>query len=175
MAARDAKITIKPPPPRATRRFPVEWQVALGTMRGAVKAMALDVSTHGMFVQPAVALELGTTLTFSVVLDDGSAPIAGRARVVRQLKDVEAKAAGLHAGFGLLIVSMSEADMMRWYGFLARIERRAEKRVVIGAEPARLAELRRGLRASDTPSAAGRIRVRWSSSSIRRDGPQTPC
>lgn len=145
MAARDAKITIKPPPPRATRRFPVEWQVALGTMRGAVKAMALDVSTHGMFVQPAVALELDTTLTFSVVLDDGSAPIAGRARVVRQIRDVEAKAAGLHAGFGLLIVSMSEADMMRWYGFLARIERRADKRVLIGAQPARLAELAAGL------------------------------
>ncbi len=145
MAARDAKITIKPPPPRATRRFPVEWKVALGTMRGAVKAIALDVSTHGMFVQPAVALEVDTTLTFSVLLDDGSAPIAGRARVVRQVKDADAKAAGLLAGFGLLIVSMSEADMMRWYGFLARIERRAEKRVLIGAEPARLAELAAGL------------------------------
>jgi hypothetical protein len=64
---------------------------------------------------------------------------------VRQIRDAEAKAAGLHAGFGLLIVSMSEADMMRWYGFLARIERRADKRVLIGAQPARLAELAAGL------------------------------
>ena len=40
---------------------------------------------------------------------------------------------------------MSEADVMRWFGFLARIERRAEKRVLIGAEPARLAELQAGL------------------------------
>jgi hypothetical protein len=34
---------------------------------------------------------------------------------------------------------------MRWLGFLARIERRAEKRVLVGAEPARLAELQAGL------------------------------
>ena len=34
---------------------------------------------------------------------------------------------------------------MRWLGFLARIERRADKRVLIGADPARLAELQAGL------------------------------
>jgi hypothetical protein len=144
-AAREAKITIKPPPPRATRRFPVEWHIALGTIRGAVKAIALDVSTQGMFVQPAVPLETGSTLTFSIMLDDGTSPIAGRARVVRQIKDAEAKECGLLVGFGLLIVSMSEADRMRWLGFLARIERRADKRVLIGADPARLAELQAGL------------------------------
>ena len=141
VAARDAKITIKPPPPRATRRFPVEWQVALGTIKGAVKATALDVSTYGMFVQPAQPLELGTALTFSVVLDDASAPIAGRARVVRQIKEAEAKSCGLVPGYGIVIVSMSEADRMRWLGFLARIERRADKRVVIGADASRFAEL----------------------------------
>lgn len=145
LAARDAKITIKPPPARANRRFPVEWQVALGTTRGAVKATALDVSTQGMFVQPSMMLELDAMLTFSIVLDDGSSPIAGRARVVRQIKENEAKACGLLPGYGLLIISMSEADRMRWLGFLARIERRAEKRVLIGAEPSRLAELQAGL------------------------------
>jgi hypothetical protein len=145
LAARDAKVTIKPPPPRATRRFPVEWQIALGTVKGAVKATALDVSTFGMFVQPAVPLEVSTTLTFSVVLDDASSPIAGRARVVRKINDSDAKNCGLIPGFGLVIVSMSEADKMRWLGFLARIERRADKRVLIGAEPARLAELQAGL------------------------------
>jgi hypothetical protein len=144
-AAREAKVTIKPPPPRVTRRFPVEWQVALGTIRGAVKATALDVSAQGMFVAPASHLEMNSTLTFSVVLDDGSSPIAGRAKVVRQIKDVEAKACGLQAGFGLVIVSMSEADRMRWFGFLARIERRADKRVLIGADPSRLAELQAAL------------------------------
>jgi hypothetical protein len=144
-AARDAKVTIKPPPPRATRRFPVEWPIALGTSRGAVKATALDVSTGGMFVKPTVSLELGASVGFSIVLDDGSAPIAGRAKVVRLIGDKEAKLCGIAAGFGLAIIEMSEADRMRWLGFLARIERRAEKRVLIGAEPSRLAELQAGL------------------------------
>ena len=141
LAARDAKITIKPPPPRATRRFPVEWNVALGTMRGAVKSVALDVSTSGMFVKSERPLELGATLTFSVMLDDGAAPIAGRARVVRAIDEADAKSHGLVAGYGLVVISMSESDRMRWLAFLARIERRADKRVLIGADAARLAEL----------------------------------
>lgn len=140
-AARDAKVTIKPPPPRATRRFPVEWPVALGTSRGAVKAAALDVSTGGMFVKPTVSLELGATVGVSMALDDGHAPIRGRAKVVRLIGESEAKLCGIAAGFGLEIIEMTEADRMRWLGFLARIERRAEKRVLIGAEPSRLAEL----------------------------------
>jgi hypothetical protein len=144
-AARDAKVTIKPPPPRATRRFPVEWPIALGTTRGAVKGTALDVSTGGMFVKPTVSLELGADVGFSVILDDGSAPIAGRAKVVRLIGEREAKVCGIAAGFGLSILEMNEADRMRWLGFLARIERRAEKRVLIGAEPSRLAELQAGL------------------------------
>jgi hypothetical protein len=141
IAAREAKVTIKPPPARTTRRFPVEWQVVLGTLRGAVKAIAHDVSTTGMFVHPNVALDLHAHLNFSVVLDDGSAPIAGRARVVRAISEADASEAGLVAGFGLEIVEMTEPDRMRWLGFIARIERRAEKRVLIGAEPERLAEL----------------------------------
>ena len=67
VAARDAKITIKPPPPRATRRFPVEWQVGLATARGAIKTVALDVSTGGMFVRTPVALELDTVAGFSII------------------------------------------------------------------------------------------------------------
>jgi hypothetical protein len=145
VAARDAKITIKPPPPRAARRFPVEWQVALGTTNGFVRATLLDVSTGGMFVRPEVPLELGTSPGFSVVLDDGGTPIAGRVRVVRDISESEARACGLTAGFGLSIFEIAEADRMRWLGFLARIERRAEKRVLIGAEPERLAELQAGL------------------------------
>jgi hypothetical protein len=146
LAARDAKITIKPPPARATRRFPVEWQLALRTSKGATKAIALDVSTGGLFVRSAVPLQLDTTVNFSMLLDDGAgAPIAGRAQVVRQITESEARACGLAAGFGLAIVDMPESDRMRWLGFLARIERRVEKRVLVGAEPARLTELQAGL------------------------------
>ncbi len=147
-AARAANVTIKPPPARATRRFPVEWPVCLGTIRGAIRAEALDVSVAGMFVRPAVALQLGTFLSFSAVLDDGSSPIAGRAKVIRQITDAEASSAGLCAGYGLTVVEMSEVDRARWLAFLARIERRADKRVLIGASPRRLAELQAGLAAA---------------------------
>ena len=140
-AARAANVTIKPPPPRATRRFVVEWPVCLGTMRGAMKAEALDISTTGMFVRPVVALTLDTVLNFSVVLDDGNGPVAGRAKVVRHLTDVEAAACGLASGFGLSVVEMGTGDEQRWNQFIARIERRAEKRVLIGANPQRLDEL----------------------------------
>jgi hypothetical protein len=98
-----------------------------------------------MFVKPTVSLELGATIGFSMQLDDGSSPIAGSAKVVRLIGEGEAKQCGLAPGFGLEIVTMSEADRMRWLGFLARVERRAEKRVLIGAEPSRLAELQAGL------------------------------
>ncbi len=145
VAARDAKITIKPPPPRATRRFPVEWNIGLATQKGAIKSVALDVSTGGMFVRTPVALELGTIAGFSIMLDDGGAPVVGRVQVVRKITEVEARACGLAPGFGMSVIEMSEADRMRWLGFLARIERRAEKRVLIGADPTRLAELQAGL------------------------------
>jgi hypothetical protein len=144
-AARAANVTITPPPPRSTRRFPVEWPVALGTMRGAIKAEALDVSVGGMFVRPNVPLEMDSTLNFSVILDDGGAPIAGRGRVLRQITPEDATRCGLSPGFGIGIVDMAEADRMRWLGFLARIERRADKRVLIGASPARLGELQAAL------------------------------
>ncbi len=140
-AAREQKVTIKPPPARATRRFVVEWPICLGTMRGAIKADALDISTSGMFVRPVVALALDTVLNFSSVLDDGGGPVAGRAKIVRQLTEVEAASVGLAPGFGLSIVEMSAADELRWHAFIARIERRAAKRVLVGASPERLGEL----------------------------------
>lgn len=147
-AARQAKVTIKPPPPRSTRRFVVEWPVCLGTMRGAMKADALDISTTGMFVKPVVALTLDTVLNFSAVIDEGGSPVAGRAKVVRHLSEAEAASCGLAAGFGLSIVEMSSDDQLRWNEFIARIERRADKRVLIGASPQRLGELQSALAAA---------------------------
>jgi hypothetical protein len=146
-AARAANVTIKPPPARATRRFPVDWPVCIGTERGAMKAEALDVSAGGMFVQPAFPLAPEATLGFSLMLDDESAPIGGRARVVRHIGDALAYDVGIQAGYGLSIVEMNETDRLRWLGFLGRVERRAEKRVLIGAAPARLLELQAMLEA----------------------------
>jgi hypothetical protein len=141
-AARNAQITIKPPPPRATRRYPVEWPVALNTQRsGSVRAEALDISLEGMFVRPQTALAIDTVITWSSMLDDHGPPISGRAKVVRQVNELDAAQLGLATGFGLQIIEMAEADQERWKKFIARIERRSDKRVLIGASPARLAEL----------------------------------
>ena len=146
-AARAAQVTIKPPPPRSTRRYPVDWPVCLGTIRGAVRADALDISYGGMFVRPAHPLTMDSSLNFSIVLDDGAAPISGRAKVVRHITDADATTCGLVPGYGLHISDMNDDDLGRWMSFLARIEKRAEKRVLIGATPDRLAELQTSLAA----------------------------
>ena len=147
-AARDAKVVIKPPPARANRRFPVDWPVCLGSNRGAMRANALDVSREGMFVRPQNPLTLDADMMFSAVLDDGASPISGRAKVVRHISDADARTCGLIAGWGLNIVEMSDDDRQRWNSFLTRVEKRSEKRILIGASPARLAELQAGLAAA---------------------------
>jgi hypothetical protein len=144
-AARDAKVVIKPPPPRSNRRFPVEWPVCLGSNRGAMRANALDVSLEGMFVRPQNPLALDMDMLFSAVLDDGSSPISGRAKCVRHVTEADARSCGLVPGWGLNIVEMGDDDRTRWNEFLARVEKRSDKRVLIGAAPARLAELQAGL------------------------------
>ncbi len=144
-AARDAQVTIKPPPARSTRRYPVEWPVCLGTMRGAIRGEALDISYGGMFVRPGHPLQLDTTLSFSVVLDDGGAPISGRAKVVRHVAKSDARTFGLEPGYGLNISDMSDVDLDRWMKFLSRIEKRADKRVLVGASPERLVEIQEAL------------------------------
>lgn len=145
-AARAANVTIKPPPARSARRFPVEMQVGLGTSRGVVRGEALDVSREGLFVRPAHALDMSSVVSFSSVLDDGE-PCVGRARVVRHITEAEARVCGLAPGYGLSISDMGDADRDRWAAFLGRIEKRADRRILIGAAPARLAELQQGLAA----------------------------
>lgn len=147
-AARAANITIKPPPPRGNRRYPVEWPVCLGTARGAIRAEALDVSREGMFVRQADSLAPGARLSFSVVLDDSGGPVTGSSRVVRVMDETGARSCGMAPGYGLRIVDMADSDRERWSGFLGRVERRAERRVLIGAGAGRLRELQGGLAAA---------------------------
>lgn len=147
-SARAANVTIKPPPPRSSRRYPVEWPVHLNTTRGPVRADALDVSLDGMFVRPKNPLVPETHVTFSTLIDDGAGPVSGRAKIVRTITEVEARACGLAAGYGLHIYEMGDDDRVRWEGFIRRVEKRSEKRVLIGAAPARLAELQAALAAA---------------------------
>jgi hypothetical protein len=154
-AARAANVTIKPVPPRGTRRYPVEWPVCLGTTRGAVRAEALDVSADGMFVKPVHALTLDAHVTFSAVLDDNQPPVSGHARVVRNISEAEARNGGLSSGYGLMILEMVEPERERWSGFLSRVAKRASKRVLIAASSARLAELETGLVAGGYATTGG--------------------
>jgi hypothetical protein len=143
--ARARGITITPPPPRGAIRLPVQWPVKLSTQRGAIKGDALDVSRHGMFVHAARTLDVDAPVSFSAVLDDGTSPVSGRARVVREVSESDAVRRGLRAGFGLSIQEMGDSDLERWNLFLARVQRRSEHRILIGASPQRLAELTAGL------------------------------
>jgi hypothetical protein len=153
--ARAAGVTIKPPPPRAAVRFPVCWPVQLSTPQGGFSADALDVSRAGLFVATTRALSPGDEVTFGVPLDDGDAPMTGRARVVRRLSEADAGPRGLQAGYGLAIVDMAEPDRRQWAGFLDRVRRRTEKRVLVGASPTRLEELTAGLTAAGYTVTAG--------------------
>jgi hypothetical protein len=146
-AAREAAITIQPAPARGVRRFPVEWPLCLGGSSGTLRADALDVSRDGMFVRATSSLHLGTVVNFSMLLDDGSPPVAGRARVVRHIDEASAGARGLVAGYGLQILALTPQDSARWSEFLRRIEQRAAKRVLVGAAPERLAEMQATLAA----------------------------
>ena len=88
---------------------------------------------------------MNTPVSFSAVLDDGTAPISGRARVVRQISETDAARRGLRSGFGLAIQEMGDADLERWNLFIARVQKRSEHRILVGASPGRLPELTAGL------------------------------
>jgi hypothetical protein len=154
-AARAANVTIKPAPPRGTRRYPVEWPVCLGTSRGAVRAEAFDVSSDGMFVKPVHPLSLDAHVTFSAVLDDNQPPVSGHARVVRTISEADAQDSGLWPGYGLVILEMADPERERWSRFLRRVASRATKRVLIAASAARLTELEGGLVAGGYATTGG--------------------
>jgi hypothetical protein len=98
-----------------------------------------------MFVHAARVLDVDAPVSFSAVLDDGTSPVSGRARVVREVSESDAARRGLRPGFGLSIQEMGDADLERWNLFLSRVQRRSEHRILVGASPARLAELTAGL------------------------------
>ena len=151
----------------ATRDAAVPGRVAGRARHDARRDQGRARSTSrrgGMFVRPNVPLELGSTLE---LLDRARR----RRRADRRSREGrppdqrrgEARAAGSLPGFGLGIVDMAEADRMRWLAFLARIERRAEKRVLdrrIAGAARRAAGRARGLRLRrDRRHRSGRARA----------------
>ena len=166
-AARAANVTIKPPPPRSTRRFPVEWPVCLGTMRGAMqgrRARRLD-RRH---VRAARSSRSRSTrsLNFSVVLDDGGASDRrtreGRAPDHRGRGGARA---GCRRASASTIVDMAETDRdalarVPRADRAARREARADRRVARAARRAAGGARGCGLR-RDRRNGSGQ---RWCSS-----------
>lgn len=154
LAARNAGITVRPPPSRASVRFPVRWPVHLAGAPGPFRGEAHDVSSGGFFVATPQALDVGAEIRFAMPLDVADAPVEGRARVAR-VQGAEAAARGIAGGFGLQILDMDGPHRGAWAAFLARVRRRSEKRILVGAAPERLGELVSGLGAAGYAVTAG--------------------
>jgi hypothetical protein len=154
VAARNAGITLRPPPSRNAVRFPVRWPVQISSGAVSFRAEAFDVSAGGMFVATPRALDIGIELRFALPLDQGT-QVEGSARVTRVLGPGEATSRGMRQGAGVRIVQMTDDDRAGWDAFLSRVRRRTEKRVLVGAAPGRVEELAAGLNAAGYSVTAG--------------------
>ncbi len=155
-AARAAGVTIKPPPARHAVRFPVCWPVQVGLGDASVHGEALDVSSGGLFVaaNPSSRIEIGDEVSLAIPLEQDEA-VTMRARVARVLSAETASARGVRGGFGLELTEVGELDRRHWDGFLDRVRRRTERRIVVGASPARIDELSAALAAGGYAVTAG--------------------
>lgn len=142
-----AGISLKPPPARAEVRFPVHWPMRILTSWGELGAAALDVSKSGLFVAPSQPITR-QDLLFQMSLDQGGTPLSGRAQVAREVSDEMATERGLQRGYGVRILDFSTEDSARYQGFLDRVRRRTEKRLLVAAEGTRPVDLSRGLGAA---------------------------
>lgn len=156
--ARAAGVTIKPPPTRSSVRYPVCWPISLDALGGNSPNRhidATDLSLSGMFL--ATQDMIGSReLSFSMPTDDqDQPPIKGVARIVRTITPQEARQRGIREGYGAEIVAMSDGDHERWHEFLDRVQKRTERRLLVGAAAARLDEIVRGLTAAGYSVTAG--------------------
>jgi len=155
LAARHAGVTLRPPPTRGAVRFPVRWPVTVQLGGGAFRADALDVSEGGLFLATTRSLDVGIELRFALPLDLADLPVEGAGRVTRVLSAEEAESRGMHAGLGVRITEMNDSDRAAWLQFLARVRRRTEKRILLGAAPGRVEELAAGLNAAGYTVTSG--------------------
>jgi len=155
LAARNAGVTLRPPPSRTAVRFPVRWPVEVHTALVAFRSEALDVSAGGLFLSTSRPLEVGVEVRFSLPLDLADLPLEGTGRVSRLLTAEEAVQRGMHAGVGVRITDMTATNRTAWDAFLARVRRRTEKRILIGAAPGRVEELAASLNAAGYTVTSG--------------------
>jgi hypothetical protein len=140
-------ISIKPPPPRASVRFPVHWPTRIITSWGELSAAALDVSKSGLFLAPSAPIG-AAELTFQMPLDHAAPPLAGRGAVAREVSDEMASERGLARGYGIRILDFTRDDGARYDQFLERVRLRTEKRLLVAARGIRAQDLSRGLSAA---------------------------
>lgn len=158
--ARAAGVTIKPPPTRSSVRFPVCWPISLTSTDQAQALLphpldATDVSAAGMFLATSEALA-AQEFAFSIAVDEPHLPpITGVARVVRHIALAEARQRSIREGYGAEIVAMSDRNARHWAEFLSRIQRRTERRLLVGAAATRLDEIVGGLTAAGYSVTAG--------------------
>jgi hypothetical protein len=146
MEARAAGITLEPPPVRNATRLPIRLPTRLRTAIGEVAAAALDISTAGLFLATDYELR-SDDFSFQIPLDLGGPPLRGRASVVRSVSADTASARGLHRGYGIAITEIGDSERARLEGFLARVEKRIARRVLVVADADRAQELASSLTA----------------------------
>lgn len=144
--ARDAGVALKPPPPRRAPRLPVTWPVVINAGGPPRRTIALDVSWSGLYLTAEVPV--GEELLFALPLDVAGGAVRGRGRVVRALDAIEAARVQTVPGVGVAITHLGSGDAERYREFLARVERRSVRRVVVAASPSRAQGLAAALAAA---------------------------
>ena len=144
--ARDAGVSLVPPPVRGAPRFPVSWPVVLRTEDGAERALAHDISWNGVYLD--IDAEVGSQILFAIPLDNAGASIRCRGTVVRTVTPKQAIAFQSRPGCGIAITHFGAGDAERYREFLDRVKSRCQRRVIVAASPLRAQGLTRALAAA---------------------------
>jgi hypothetical protein len=138
-AVRDAVIGTAPPPRRKHTRFPVRWPAYLAQGTGTTSIRVLDISEGGLFAETSSPAGDGW-VNLVVPYDERGAPMRLAARIARTIRP-EARASGMAIGIGVELVDGHDREEDRYREFVERVARRAGMRIVVGADPRRLAQL----------------------------------
>lgn len=144
--ARDAGVSLRPPPHRRAPRFPVSWPVVVNIDHRPQRATALDISWSGLYLDADAAV--GSEILFALPLDIEAGAIRGRAVVVRAVDARLASEFQTSPGIGVAITHLGPGDNERFRAFLDRVKLRCQRRVVVGAAPIRAQGLSRALAAA---------------------------
>lgn len=144
--ARDAGVAIRPPPIRRAPRFPVSWPLVINSGGPARRAVALDISWSGLYIDARG--RIGDELLFALPLDVPGTAVRGRGHIVRVVDAPSATLFQTVPGIGIAISHLGSGDARRYREFLDRVKARSQRRVVVAARPSRAPTLARALSAA---------------------------